>query len=237
MKYSKIPVLLYHSIVSNGEVGNLNLSDFERQISFLYKHKYNSVHLNEINPSSKNQIVITFDDGYKDIITNVLPILKKYGFKATCFIVSNYLGKYNDWDLENRNYQKKELMNKNDIIEWIKNGMNIGSHSHNHKNLTTLNEKDLKNEIFYSKKFLENLFSIPINDFCYPYGQINSLAFNYVKEKYINGYTTNRSRFNLKNHDPHLIPRIDMGKKISNIKIFLKLNTLYEDIKYNKNEI
>lgn len=236
MKFPKIPILLYHSISNDLEDNNLNLSDFEDQISFLHKNKFSSVHFNEINPMLKKQIVITFDDGYKDIIINVLPILKKYNFKAICFIVSNYLGKYNDWDLRNSNYKKKELMNKNDIFEWINNGMTIGSHSHNHKNLTKLQDDELKNEILYSKEYLENLFSVSISDFCYPFGKINSLSYTYVKKSYINGYTTNRSRFIYNKHDPHLIPRIDMGKKLSNLKIFIKLNTFYEDIKFVKNE-
>ena len=55
----------------------------------------------------KNQIILTFDDGYKDIITNVLPILKKYNFKAICFIVSNQIGKSNIWDQNKKNYKKK----------------------------------------------------------------------------------------------------------------------------------
>ena len=117
MKFPKIPILLYHSISNDLEDNNLNLSDFEDQISFLHKNKFSSVHFNEINPMLKKQIVITFDDGYKDIIINVLPILKKYNFKAICFIVSNYLGKYNDWDLKNSNYKKKELMNKNSFFK------------------------------------------------------------------------------------------------------------------------
>jgi len=236
MKFPKIPILLYHSISNDLNSDSLNLLDFEDQISFLHKNKFTSVNFNEVNSIATKQIVITFDDGYKDIVTNVLPILKKYEFKATCFVVSNFLGKYNDWDLKNSNYKKKELMNKNDVFEWINNGMTIGSHSHNHKDLTNLKDDELKNEIYHSKEYLEDLFSLPIRDFCYPFGKINYLAYKYVKKNYDNGYTTNRSRFIYNKHDPHLLPRIDMGKKLSNIKIFMKLNTFYEDIKFVKNE-
>ena len=49
--------------------------------------------------------------------------------------------------------------------------------------------------------------------------------------------TTNRGRFDINNHDFHLIPRIDMGKNLSIFKIFLKLETLYEDINFKKNEL
>ena len=49
--------------------------------------------------------------------------------------------------------------------------------------------------------------------------------------------TINRSRYETNKHDMLLIPRIDMGKDISLLKIFLKMNTFYEDIKYKQNEL
>ena len=66
--------------------------------------------------------MITFDDGYKDLIINALPLLKKYNFKATCFIVSDLIGK-NVWDELNSKIKDKELMNLSDIHFWVKNGM------------------------------------------------------------------------------------------------------------------
>ena len=76
---------------------------------------------------------MTFDDGYKDLISNCLPLLKKYNFKATCFLVSDKIGKINDWDKENKNIKTKKIMDESDIRIWIKNGMKIGSHSKNHQ--------------------------------------------------------------------------------------------------------
>ena len=58
-----------------------------------------------------------------------------------------------------------------------------------------------------------------------------------IKEIYKFGVTTNRSRYIQAKHDHLLIPRIDLGKKFNKLKIYLKLKTLYEDIKFKKNEI
>ena len=69
------------------------------------------------------------------------------------------------------------------------------------------------------------------------FGKINKKVYIEVKKIYKNAFTTNRSRYKYQKHNPLLIPRVDMGKKISNFKIFLKLNTFYEDIKFVKNEI
>lgn len=234
MSYQIVPVLLYHSVVNETSSNEFNIFHFEKQISYLKKIGYKSVHFSEIKPHIKNQIILTFDDGYKDNILNVLPILTKYGFKATCFIVSNHIGKNNLWDIKKKNYKKKELMNNYDINEWISNGMLIGSHTHNHLDLTKLNIKEIKNEINFSKNFLENTFSQKINEFCYPFGKVNLEAFKEVKCVYKNAVTTKRSRYILHKHNNFLIPRVDMGKNLNKIKIFLKLKTIYEDIKYNE---
>ena len=161
----KVPVLLYHSIEKDFSGHELNFFDFEKQISYLKRKNYNSIFADEIDKKKVNKIILTFDDGYKDIITNVLPILKKYNFKAICFIVSNLIGKYNIWDQNKINFKKKELMNKYDINEWLNNGMLIGSHSQNHLNLTKLDNLNIKNEIENSKKSLEDHFRYQLKSF------------------------------------------------------------------------
>tara|TARA_Y100000741_G_scaffold288507_1_gene228498 strand:+ start:1221 stop:1931 length:711 start_codon:yes stop_codon:yes gene_type:complete len=236
MFFPKLPILLYHSI-NDKHHSDFNIVEFDNQLSYLKSKGYKSIFLDEFNPNEKKQVIFTFDDGYKDNIVNVLPILKKYSFKAICFIVSNHIGKYNVWDINKKNYNKKELMNNNDIKEWINNGMSIGSHTHNHLDLTKITQKEIKVEISLSKKILEDNFSKPILDFCYPFGKKNFEVYHEVKKLYKSAFTTNRSRYQFNKHDQYLIPRVDMGKKLNKFKIFLKLNTYYEDIKFYKNEI
>ena len=233
----KIPVLLYHSISDDDSIMSLNVNIFENQIKYLKKNGYTSVNFNEINQREKKQIIITFDDGYKDVFVNALPILKKYNFKATCFFVTNFIGQDNNWDIKKKNFSKKEIMNSNDINHWISSGMHIGSHSHNHLDLTKISEKNLLNELEFSKKILEDKFNTSNEIFCYPYGKVNQNVYELTKTIYNKAVTTNRSRYDLNKHNSHLIPRIDMGKNFSSLKLYLKLETIYEDIKYRKNEL
>ena len=233
----KIPILLYHSINDDNSSMSLKINIFENQMKYLRKNGYKTVTFDEINKSEKKQIIITFDDGYKDVINNALPILKKNNFKAICFFVTNFIGKNNHWDIKKKNYFKKEIMNLNDIENWISNGMHIGSHSHNHFDLTELSEKNLFNELEYSKKYLEDKFNTKDSMFCYPFGRVNKNVYSLTIKIYSKAVTTNRSRYNIDNHDIHLIPRIDMGKNFSSFKIYLKLETFYEDIKFKKNEL
>ena len=233
----KIPILIYHSISNDESNISLNISEFEKHIIYLKDRNFKTINFDQINSEKKKQIIITFDDGYKDLISCVLPILKKYNFNATCFIVSSLLGKKNLWDVGKKNFVQKDLMNLSDTREWIDNGMFIGSHSHNHLDLTSLNNDKITDELTYSKKILEDKVGVKIKNFSYPYGKVNNLVYQKTKEIFEKATTTNRGRFDINNHDFHLIPRIDMGKNLSIFKIFLKLETLYEDINFKKNAL
>ena len=233
----KIPILVYHSISNDVSGLSLSLNEFEKHIIYLKDKNYETINFDQINSTKNKQIIITFDDGYKDLISSVLPILKKHNFNATCFVVSSMLGKKNMWDMSKKNFIQKDLMNLNDIREWVDNGMFIGSHSHNHLDLTSLNVDKMTNELTYSKKILEDKIGVKIKNFSYPYGKVNNLVYKKTKEIFEKATTTNRGRFDINIHDFHLIPRIDMGKNLSLFKIYLKLETLYEDINFKKNEL
>ena len=233
----RIPILSYHSISNDNCPLSLKIDDFEKQLIYLRNNKYESIYFDEINPNKKKQIIITFDDGYKDLFLNSLPLLKKYDFKAICFIVSNLIGKTNKWDESFEKVSKKELMNVSEIKLWIKNGMKIGSHSRNHSKLTVINRDEMIQEVRNSKYDLEKLIETKIDSFCYPYGIYNKNVVDVVKKNYEYALTTARSRYDKNKHAKYLIPRIDMGKPYSKLKLFLKLETIYEDIKYNDFQI
>ena len=102
-------------------------------------------------------IIITFDDGMLSQFTYAKPILDKYNFKATFYIICNSV------DKENR-------MNWNNIQTLEEEGHEIGSHSMNHKKLSKLSEENIKYEIIESKRCLQDngfnvmSFSFPYND-------------------------------------------------------------------------
>ena len=233
----KIPIFSYHSIGDDKCPLSTDTKDFEKHLIYLKKNNYKSIFFGEVSSSNKRNFIMTFDDGYKDLISNCLPLLKKYNFKATCFLVSDKIGKINDWDKENKNIKTKKIMDESDIRIWIKNGMKIGSHSKNHKILTKIDQNELTKEISSSKIELEKLIGEEVVSFCYPYGKFNLDVINEVKKNYRYALTTLRSRYDPNKHDKYLMPRIDMGKKLSNFKLFLKIKTPYEDLKYDRKQI
>lgn len=232
-----IPVLMYHSVCNKDNFLSVNTEIFEKQIKFLKCNGYNSIDFTEVKKKIPKKVIITFDDGYKDNLINALPILKKYNFKAVFFIVTNLISKTNSWDKENFNYKKMKLLNHEDIFELLGNNMSIGSHTCNHKNLTITDSSDLDYEIKNSKIYLENTFNTKVSAFSYPYGKLNKNIFNIVSKNYEFAVTTVRSRYNLNKHNNFFIPRLHMSNKISNFKFYLKLNTIYEDIKYDNKQL
>ncbi|MDA9137544.1 polysaccharide deacetylase family protein, partial [Pelagibacterales bacterium] len=121
-----------------------------------------------------------------------------------------------------------KLMDKKQIQDWLDAGMNIGSHSLNHTNLTKISNNDVIIEIENSKKTLEDMFGVKINNFCYPFGKFNKFTTNVVEERgYLRAFTTNRGLYKTPNFE---IKRVPITKGISKFKFWLKTRTIYENI-------
>lgn len=117
-------------------------------------------------------ISITFDDGWDSIYKNGLPLLRKYGFVSTQYIIS---GK-----LSTRGY-----MNTKMLQEMKSAGNEIASHTVNHPNLTTLTDQKIINELKDSQSVLRTLFGLEsAQNFTSPYGAYNINTINYTKLYY-----------------------------------------------------
>jgi peptidoglycan/xylan/chitin deacetylase (PgdA/CDA1 family) len=103
-------------------------------------------------------VILNFDDGRKTQFTQAKPILDKYGFKATFYVVCNYL--------EN----KPGYMDWNEVKKLYDEGHDIGSHSMSHAHLGNLSKKDLKFQVGQSKKCLED-HGIDVTSFAYPFNE------------------------------------------------------------------
>jgi len=103
-----IPILMYHSIIDNDhESVSINL--FKKQMMLMKKMGYQTINFDNLNKKeNKKNFIITFDDGYESVFLNAFPILKKLNFNATCFIVTNKIGDFNEWDKNKRNFKKKK---------------------------------------------------------------------------------------------------------------------------------
>jgi len=233
-----ISILMYHSIESEPKGSVLRSLSvpkvlFKIQLYTLKLLGYQGLSMSELLPYIKGQksakvFGITFDDGYLNNYENALPVLKRLKYSATCYVVAKNIGGSNYWDHE-LGVNKKNMMSHEHIFDWLKSGMEIGSHSSNHLRLSKCNELDLKKEIFKSKERLENLFKTKVIHFCYPYGDYSKKVIDELrKSNYITATTVNRGRVNEKS-SLYALPRVLVNHRTYPFNLLLKLFTSYED--------
>lgn len=105
---TSIPILMYHQIDASPQRGTplrglvVKPQAFQRQMRFLKVMGYQGLSMKDLEPylngTRQGKVVgITFDDGYLNNLTHALPALQANGFTATCYGISELLGKTNAW--------------------------------------------------------------------------------------------------------------------------------------------
>jgi peptidoglycan/xylan/chitin deacetylase (PgdA/CDA1 family)/glycosyltransferase involved in cell wall biosynthesis len=176
----RLPVLLYHHVGPEypGGVPGLTISPerFERHIRWLAKRGYKGVcpsdwlrWCKEGKGLPSKPVLLTFDDGYVDLVEYALPILEKYGFGAAVYIVTGQIGGINSWDVD-QGFAPLRLMTADQIRHWTRHGIEFGAHSRTHADLTKLTLDELEQEVEGSCHDLEKLIGKQVASFAYPYG-------------------------------------------------------------------
>ncbi len=152
-----VPILMYHYVRDYDNVADplgiqLSVSPltFETQLQTLKKTGYESISLTQFAQGElpTKPIILTFDDGYSDHYNTVYPLLKKYGYSGTFFIVTGFVG-------------RDGYMNQSQIHELKTAGMEIGGHSLTHRNLSTTPYETSIKEISRSLVGTVNVFAYP----------------------------------------------------------------------------
>ncbi len=182
-----------------------------------------------LNGQRQGKVVgITLDDGYQNNLTHALPTLKKFGFSATCYAVSSMMGGQNTWDLK-IGVTQKNLMTKDNWAAWIDAGMDVGSHTKTHADLTKLSALEAMQEIQGSKKELEKTLGYEVQHFCYPYGRFDASHVVMVREAgYHTATTTHRGRVTVEDSLFEL-RRVLIAHATTPIHLALKVASRYED--------
>jgi len=185
----EIPVLLYHRVINDpslaGKHGTyVTTKQLEAHLEYLHKNNYTPISFEDLSminrfDKDKKYVILTFDDGYEDNYTLLFPMLKKFNFKAVIFMVTGK--KENTWDYldEGRTFP---LLERSQILEMNKYGIEFGAHTMNHVDLTKVEVSEAKQEIEGSKKTLEQLLGKEVTAFAYPYGSVNETIKELVKK-------------------------------------------------------
>lgn len=190
----RLPVLLYHHVGPRrpGTFPALTVTPaaFERQVRWLAERGFKGIRptdwlrwRNEGQGLPEKPVLLTFDDGYEDLVEFAFPVLQRYGFGAAVFIVTHQIGQANEWD-QAQGSAEHRLMTLDQIAHWAEHGIEFGSHSRTHADLRALSQQELKDEVIGSADDLEKILNKRPVSFAYPYGYSSEQVVRCVGENY-----------------------------------------------------
>lgn len=180
-------VLMYHSVTeydSDPYLVTVSPGRFGQQMRWLRRRGLRGVSVAELlsarsRGAGRDLVGLTFDDGYADFTDQVLPVLKRYGFTATVFVIAGRLGGENGWDEQG---PRKQLMTARQVRQAADAGIEIGSHGLRHVSLPGAAGPALTAEVENSRVVLQGVSGQPVTGFCYPYGHVDERVVEGVRE-------------------------------------------------------
>ncbi len=210
-RVAHVPILMYHYVDTppvNADETLLDLvvtrANFEAQMSWLQDQGYESITPDQLIAAlwhgaklPKKPVMLTFDDGYANAWYNAYPVLLKYGFSGTFFVVTDWLDEdkpgYLTWGLARA---------------MIHGGMYVESHSRSHYDLRNRTHEWYQNQIVKANQSIEAHTGIQPRFFCYPFGGYDDLAIRELQaDGIVAAFTENDSRFEYASNTMRL-PRV-----------------------------
>ncbi len=200
-------ILEYHKINDwSDDTYTVKPADFAAQLDELREQGYTTISVLDFLRAKKGKqklpampVVISFDDGYKDNLTDMLPLLEERGMKATVFIVTNDIGLpgYLTWD---------------DLKTLESHGIELGSHTANHLPLTGMAPAEAADEVLKSKLMMEWKGLRTIFVLSYPNGQYADHLPKILKDNEYLAAVTGDPGLNTFATDPYLLQRVNIPR-------------------------
>jgi len=171
----QVPILMYHYIRVNpdprdsmGADLSVKPEDFQHQMDWLQGNGYHPVDFDDLrayylgfSALPGRPVIITLDDGYRDLYTAAWPILRAHNFKAVAYLVSGFLDAPNN-------------VTRAQVVELDRGGIQIAAHTYSHVDLTKTPNSELSRQLVDSRADLESLVGHPVVDFAYPSGRFDN---------------------------------------------------------------
>jgi len=151
-------------------------------------------------PTDGRRLLLTFDDGYSDLFELVLPGLESRAVPFHVFLVTEYIGRNNEWDVSLGRRPFRHL-DWPEIVEMANRGVTFGSHGATHADLRGLSRERLRDELARSRTTLEERLGPGVRTLSYPFGRFDSSVESMAREA---GF---EAAFSL--YPPHLNSKFD----------------------------
>lgn len=196
-----VPVLMYHAVSDDiwSSIDELFVSpsDMEAQLAYIVDNGYDAIWFEDLShiEDYDKPVILTFDDGYEDNYTELFPLLKKYGVKATIFVIA---GAPNN---------QQHMATEQQIREMSTSGLvSIQSHSYSHPDMDGLDYEGTKYEMEQSKKVITRIAGKEPLVLCYPTGRYNDYTLQLGPDYYMFGIKMNGGLYNTSDN-PFLVNR------------------------------
>ena len=207
-----VVILEYHRVTDDraadddGRAYNVPPAEFSEQLDYLQDNGYHTITMQEYMKARKGKfslpekpIILTFDDGYADNFSEMLPILEAHNMKAVVYMIVNNIG-------------RKDYLTWNELKEMQRRGVEIGSHTSDHLPLTTLPENKRRDQVRLSKLLMEWNGINTVFSLSYPNGAYDEELPPLLKsEDYLNAVTGDPG-LNTQDTDPYLLRRINIPR-------------------------
>jgi peptidoglycan/xylan/chitin deacetylase (PgdA/CDA1 family) len=182
------PVLCYHRIGGPLEFGvtRVGRSVFARQMTALAKAGWRTLTLEQFaqSPTTRHvprAFLLTFDDGYESLATEAYPVLADLGFTATTFLITDYIGKTNTWDVR-YTWRRVTHLRWAQIETWQARGFDFASHGVTHRRLTWLDDATVEQELQRSRQILlARLGKASGRAIAYPFGAVDHWVIGHAR--------------------------------------------------------
>lgn len=201
----RLPILVYHKVdeIPDGARYPRNYvrpAQFEEQLAWLKARGYQSVSFCDYLAYRagtarlpRRPVLVTFDDGYRTNRDVALPILERFGYTATIFIVTGLIGSTNRWDPSEI---QEPLLTADEIRDMVPRGISFESHTHTHPHLPELSEQQALRELCESRAALKELTGREARVICYPFADHDARIENLARTAGYEAGVTIRRRLN-----------------------------------------
>jgi len=234
-----IPILMYHQVGQPAARGTryrgltVHPADFRRQMTWMRRLGYRGLSMRDLLPYLRGDAAgkvfgITFDDGYRNVHDNALPVLRALGFTATNYFVARQFGGGNTWDYDN-GVPHSDLMTRDEARAWVAAGQEAGSHTLDHVHLPQLDAVQAAYQVTQSRRELEDALDTEVTAFCYPYGDETPAVRDMVRQAGYRNATTTLGGLARASDDLFGLPRVTVARSTHIVRFLQKCLTRLEE--------